>query len=156
MARLNRRLAWLVVIIWAVLGIGAGMRAGDAVAHLTGQGGPSVHAEAEIAEAVLQRGLTRPLGDVFAVTVESPEPVTAPAPAAALDTLAATLRRMPAVRGVVTPRAREGPIRVPLVSRDGRSAALLVAFDPANTRLDTLVVPVRTAVQSALARLPDG
>src|SRR6476646_644485 len=156
MAKPNLRLAWLVLIIWSVLGAGAGIEAGDAVAHLTGQGGESVHAEADIASAVLQRALTRPLGDVFAVTVESPEPVTAAGPAAVLDSLAATLRQMPPVRGVVTPRAGSGPIRVPLVSRDGRSAALLVAFDPANARLDTLVVPVRTALQSALARLPDG
>src|SRR6478672_8773946 len=130
MAKPNRRLAWLVLIIWAMLGTGAGIGAGDAVAHLTGQGGPSVHAEAEIAGAVVQRALARPLGDVFAVTVESPEPVPAPGPAAALDSLAATLRRMQDVRGVVTPRAAAGPIRVPLVSRDGRSAALLVALDP--------------------------
>jgi RND superfamily putative drug exporter len=155
MAKPNR-LAWLVLIIWAVLGTAAGIGAGDAVAHLTGQGGPSAHAEAEIAGTVVQRALARPLGDVFAVTVESPEAVTAPGPAAALDSLAATLRRMQDVRGVVTPRAAEGPIRVPLVSRDGRSAALLVALDPANTRLDTLVAPVRAALRSALARLPDG
>lgn len=95
MAKPNLRLAWLVLIIWSVLGAGAGIEAGDAVAHLTGQGGESVHAEADIASAVLQRALTRPLGDVFAVTVESPEPVTAAGPAAVLDSLAATLRQMP-------------------------------------------------------------
>ena len=105
---------------------------------------------------MLQSALARPLSDVFAVTLESPEPVTAPGPAAALDSLAATLRRMPAARGIVTPRAGSGPIRVPLVSRDGRSAALLVAFDPANTRLDTLVAPIRSALRATLARLPDG
>ena len=42
------------------------------------------------------------------------------------------------------------------MSRDGRATALLVAFDPANTRLDTMVVTIRTALRSALARLPDG
>jgi uncharacterized membrane protein YdfJ with MMPL/SSD domain len=152
----NRRLAWLILGAWAVLGAGAAFKAGDAATRLTGQGGTSVHAEAEAAGTVLDRAFERPLGDVFAVTVERPEPVTAPRPAAALDSLAATLRRMPGVRGGVTPPADTGPIRVPLVSRDGRSAALLVAFDPANTRLDTMVVPIRTALRSALARLPDG
>jgi RND superfamily putative drug exporter len=156
MVKPNRRIAWLVLTVWGVLGIGAGLEAGDAVAHLTGQGGTSVHAEAEVAGTVLQGALARPLGDVFAVTVESPEPVTAPAAAAVLDSLAATFRRMPEVRGVVRPGGDTGAIRVPLVSRDGRSAALLVAFDPANTRLDTLVAPVRTAARSVLARLPDG
>ena len=73
-----------------------------------------------------------------------------------LDSLAATLRRVAGVRAVVTPPADTGAIRVPLVSRDGRSTALLVAFDPANTRLDTMVVTIRTALRSALARLPDG
>jgi uncharacterized membrane protein YdfJ with MMPL/SSD domain len=34
--------------------------------------------------------------------------------------------------------------------------ALLVAFDPANTRLDTMVVTIRAALRSTLARLPDG
>ena len=120
MGKSNRRLAWLVLISWAVVGMGAGIGASGAVAHMTGRGGPSVHAEAEVAGAVVQRTLARPLSDVFAVTVESPEPVTAPGPAAALDSLAATLRRMPAVRGVVTPRDSNGPIRVPLVAVTAR------------------------------------
>jgi putative drug exporter of the RND superfamily len=101
---------------------------------------------------VLERAFARPLGDVFAVTVESPEPVTNPRPAAVLDSLAATVRAVAGVRVVVTASADTGAIRVPLVSRDGRSTALLVAFDPANTRLDTMVVTIR----SALDRLPDG
>jgi putative drug exporter of the RND superfamily len=156
MLKPNRRLAWLTLGVWAVVGAGAAVEAGDAAARLTGQGGTSVHAEAEAAASLLQRAFVQPLGDVFAVTVESPEPVTSPRPAAVLDSLAATLRRMPGLRGVVTLPADTGPVRVPLVSRDGRATALLVAFDPANTRLDTMVVPIRTALRSTLARLADG
>jgi putative drug exporter of the RND superfamily len=156
MLKPNRRLAWLTIGAWAVVGVGAGFKAGGAAARLTGQGGTSVHAEAQVAGKVLERAFARPLGDVFAVTVESPEPVTAPRPAAVIDSLAATVRRVAGVRAVVTPPADTGTIRVPLVSRDGRSTALLVAFDPANTRLDTMVVTIRTALRSALARLPDG
>ena len=77
MPKPSRRLAWLVLIIWAVVGVGAAVEAGDAAARLTGQGGTSVHAEAQVAGKVLERAFARPLGDVFAVTVESPEPVTA-------------------------------------------------------------------------------
>ncbi len=156
MLKLTRRLAWLTIGAWAVVGVGAAVEAGGAAARLTGQGGTSVHAEAQVAGKVLERAFARPLGDVFAVTIESPEPVTAPRPAGVLDSLAAALRRVAGVRAVVTPSADTGVIRVPLVSRDGRSAALLVAFDPANTRLDTMVVTIRTALRSALARLPDG
>jgi RND superfamily putative drug exporter len=156
MLKLNRRLAWLTIGAWAVVGAGAAVEAGHAAARLTGQGGTSVHAEAQVAGKVLEHAFARPLGDVFAVTVESPEPVTAPRPAAVIDSLAAVLRRVAGVRAVVTPPADTGTIRVPLVSRDGRSTALLVAFDPANTRLDTMVVTIRTALRSALARLPDG
>jgi RND superfamily putative drug exporter len=156
MLKLNRRLAWLTIGAWAVVGAAAAVEAGDAAARLTGQGGTSVHAEAQVAGKVLERAFARPLGDVFAVTVESPEPVTALRPAAMLDSLAATVRAVAGVRAVVTPPADTGTIRVPLVSRDGRSTALLVAFDPANTRLDTMVVTIRTALRSALTRLPDG
>jgi putative drug exporter of the RND superfamily len=156
MLKPNRPLAWLTLGVWAMLGTGAALEAGDAAARLTGQGGMCVHAEAELASTTLERAFARPLGDVFAVTVESPEPVTAPAPAAMLDSLAATLRQVTGVRGVVTPPGDTGAGRVPLVSEDGRSTALLVAFDPANRRLDTMVVTIRTALRSALARLPDG
>ena len=156
MLKLNRRLAWLIIGAWTVVGAGAAVKAGPAAARLTGQGGTSVYAEAQVAGKVLERAFARPLGDVFAVTVESPEPVSAARPTAVLDSLAATLRRVAGVRAVVTPLADTGIIRVPLVSRDGRATALLVAFDPANTRLDTMVVTIRTALRSALARLPDG
>jgi putative drug exporter of the RND superfamily len=156
MLKLNRRLAWLIIGAWAVVGAGAAVKAGAAAARLTGQGGTSVHAEAQVAGKVLERAFARPLGDVFAVTVESPELVSAARPTAVLDSLAATLRRVAGVRAVVTPPADTGTIRVPLVSRDGRATALLVAFDPANTRLDTMVVTIRTALRSTLARLPDG
>jgi putative drug exporter of the RND superfamily len=156
MPKPSRPLALLVLSVWTGLGIGAGLATGRAIGRLTGHGDVSVYAEAHRAGEVLQSELARPLSDVFAVTLESPGPVTAPGPAAALDSLAATLRRMPAARGIVTPRAGSGPIRVPLVSRDGRSAALLVAFDPANTRLDTVVAPIRSALRATLARLPDG
>lgn len=132
MPKPGRRLAWLVVTVWAVLGTGALIKAGDAAARLTGQGGTAVHAEGEVACGLLQVALSRPLSDAFAVTVESPEPVTARGPAAALDTLAATLRRIPGARGVVRPEADSERLRISLVSRDGRAAALLVAFDPGN------------------------
>src|SRR6266498_1557168 len=101
MLKLTRRLAWLTIGAWAVVGAGAAVKAGDATARLTGQGGTSVHAEAEVAGKVLERAFARPLGDVFAVTVESPERGTAPRPAAVLDSLAATLRRVTGVRAVV-------------------------------------------------------
>jgi RND superfamily putative drug exporter len=156
MLKPNRRLAWLTIGAWAVVGAGAAVEAGHSAARLTGQGGTSVHAEAEVAGKVLERAFARPLGDVFAVTVESPERITSARPAAVLDSLAATLRRVAGVRAVVTPPVDTGTIRVPLVSRDGRSTALLVAFDPANTRLDTMVVTIRTALRAALARVPDG
>jgi len=156
MLKPTRRLAWLTIGAWAVVGGAAAVKAGGAAARLTGQGGTSVHAEAQVAGKVLEHSFARPLGDVFAVTVESPERVTAPRPAAVLDSLAAALRRVAGVRAVVTPPADTGVIRVPLVSRDGRATALLVAFDPANTRLDTMVVTIRTALRSALARVPDG
>src|SRR5690349_20119899 len=115
MPKPSRRLAWLVLTAWAALGTLAGIGARAAAARLTGQKSPSVHAEAQTAGRVIQRALARPLSDVFAVTFDSPEPVTAPGPAAALDSLAATLRRMPVARGVVQPGADPGPLRVPLV-----------------------------------------
>ena len=54
------------------------------------------------------------------------------------------------VRAVVAPSADTGAIRVRLVSKDGRAVALLVAFDPANTRLDTMVVTIRTAIMRSM------
>src|SRR5580765_5503371 len=105
MLKPTRRLAWLTIGAWTVVGAGAAAKAGGAAARLTGQGGTSVHAEAEVAGKVLEHAFARPLGDVFAVTVESPEDVAAPRPAAVIDSLAAALRRVGGVRAVVTPPA---------------------------------------------------
>ena len=131
MPKPNRRLAWIVLAVWAALGTVAGIEAGDAATHLTGQGGTSVHAEADVAGSMLQRAFPRPLSDVFAVTVQSPEPVTAPRPAAALDSLAVTLRRMPGARAVVTPQADTGGAASPWSAATLDASVVRVLLVPA-------------------------
>ncbi|MEO6056437.1 MAG: MMPL family transporter [Gemmatimonadales bacterium] len=150
--RRPRAIAAGVVVVWAVLGGLALAGTQGATGRLNGRGGATTRAEAELAGAAARTAFPRPAGEFFAVTVESSEPVTAPGPKAALDSLTATLRRSPAVQTVIGP----GSSRIPLVSADGHLAALLASLDPSNTQLDTLVGPTRSALGATLSRLPDG
>ena len=153
-ARALVRWRWVVVIVWAVIGAVAAVRAPATPALLNIRGGSERATEASRTEDLLTRRFSRPIGEFFAVTLQAPRPFDEPAPRAALDTLLAALGREPYVRGLVSfPSTGDSTF----LSRDRRATFVIVALEA--TRGDSagaLVLPVRSLVRATLARTPDG
>jgi RND superfamily putative drug exporter len=152
-ARALVRWRWTVLVVWAVIGAVAVVRAPDTPALLNIRGGSERETEASRTEDLLIRRFTRPIGEFFAITLQAPGSFDEPAPRAALDTLLGVLRRQPYVRGLIS-YASTGDTT--FVSRDRRSTFMIVALEA--TRGDSagaLVTPVRELVKATIARVPD-
>ncbi len=157
MDRFSRALVrwrWVVLAVWAVIGAVAAVRAPATPSLLNIRGGSARETEASRTEDLLTQRFSRPIGEFFAVTLESPAPLDQPAPRATLDTLLAALRREPYIRGLVSyPSTGD----TTFLSRDRRATFVIVALEA--TRGDSagaLVLPVRALVKQTLARVPGG
>jgi putative drug exporter of the RND superfamily len=153
-ARALVRWRWVVLVVWAVIGAVAAVRAPATPSLLNIRGGSARETEASRTEDLLTRRFSRPIGEFFAVTFQAPAPLDEPAPRAALDTLLAALDRAPYIRGLVSyPSTGD----TTFLSRDHRATFVIVALEA--TRGDSvgaLVLPVRALVQETLARIPAG
>ncbi|HET9039186.1 MAG TPA: MMPL family transporter [Gemmatimonadales bacterium] len=153
-ARALVRWRWVVLVVWAVIGAVAAVRAPATPSLLNIRGGSARETEASRTEDLLTRRFSRPIGEFFAVTLESPASFDQPAPRATLDTLLAALGREPYIRGLVSfPSTGD----TTFLSRDHRATFVIVALEA--TRGDSagaLVLPVRALVKETLARVPDG
>jgi RND superfamily putative drug exporter len=153
-ARALVRWRWVVLVVWAVIGAVAAVRAPATPALLNIRGGSDRPTEASRTEDLLTSRFSRPIGEFFAVTLQAPGSFDAPGPRAALDTLLEALHRQPYVRGLVSyPSTGD----TTFVSRDRRSTFVIVALEA--TRGDSagaLVVPVRRLVRATMARVPGG
>ncbi len=153
-ARAMVRWRWVVLAVWTVIGAVAAVRAPATPSLLNIRGGSQRETEASRTEDLLTQRFSRPIGEFFAVSLESPAPFDEAAPRAALDTLLATLDRQPFVRGLVSfPSTGD----TTFLSRDRRSTFLIVALEA--TRGDSagaLVLPVRAVVRETIARIPGG
>jgi putative drug exporter of the RND superfamily len=153
-ARALVRWRWVVLVVWAVIGAVAAVRAPATPSLLNIRGGSARETEASRTEDLLTRRFSRPIGEFFAVTLEAPAGFDQPAPQAALDTLLAALDREPYIRGLVSyPSTGD----TTFLSRDRRATFVIVALEA--TRGDSagaLVLPVRALVRGTLARVPDG
>jgi putative drug exporter of the RND superfamily len=145
---------WVVLVVWAVVGTVAAVRAPATPSLLNIRGGSDRPTEASRTEDLLTARFSRPIGEFFAITLRGPGSFDEPAPRAVLDTLLATLRRQPYVRGLVSyPSTGD----TTFVSRDRRSTFVIVALEA--TRGDSagaLVVPVRRLVRGTMAAVPGG
>jgi RND superfamily putative drug exporter len=153
-ARALVRRRWAVLVVWAVIGAVAVVRAPDTPSLLDIRGGSQRETEASRTEDLLVSRFSRPIGEFFAVTLQGPGSFDDPAPQAVLDTLLAVLGRQPYVRGLISYRSTGDTT---FVSRDRHSTFLIVALEA--TRGDSagaLVTPVRALVGTAVARMPDG
>jgi RND superfamily putative drug exporter len=151
-ARALVRWRWVVLVVWSVIGAVAAVRAPATPGLLNIRGGSERETEASRTEDLLNARFSRPIGEFFAVTLESRTPFDQPGPHAVLDTLLAAFGREPYVRGLVS---WPGTGDSTFLSRDRRATFFLVALKA--TRGDSagsLVVPVRQLVQQTLAGMP--
>ena len=151
-ARALVRWRWVVLVVWAVIGAVAAVRAPATPGLLNIRGGSERETEASRSEDLLNSRFSRPIGEFFAVTLESPESFETPGPRMVLDSLLAVAGRQPFVRGLVS---WPGTGDTTFLSRDRHATFFLVALQA--TRGDSsgaLVVPVRQLVSHTLAAMP--
>ena len=152
-ARALVRWRWVVLVVWAVVGAVAAVRAPATPALLNIRGGSRRPTEASRTENLLTRRFSRPIGEFFAITLEAPGSFDTPAPRAVLDTLLATLKRQPYIRGLISyPTTGD----TTFVSRDRRTTFVIVALEvTGGDSAGSLVVPVRALVKATMAAVPD-
>jgi RND superfamily putative drug exporter len=153
-ARALVRWRYAVLAVWAAVGAVAAVRAPATPGLLNIRGGSNRPTEASRTEELLSSRFARPIGEFFAVTVQSPGSFDEPAPRAALDTLLEVLRRQPFVRGLVSYRSTGDST---FVSRDRRATFIIVALEASTgDSAGSLVLPTRDLLKATLARLRDG
>ncbi|MGH7703376.1 MAG: MMPL family transporter [Gemmatimonadales bacterium] len=148
LARSLVRWRWVVIAVWTVLGLLAARKAPHVLEVLDVRGGTPRPTEASRADALLRSRFSKPLNDLFAVTIAAPASFDLPGPRAILDSLTAALGRQPYVRGVVSFRSTGDST---FLSADGRITFLILALDvPSPDSLGRLVPPVRALVRQTL------
>src|SRR5262249_15395573 len=153
-ARALVRWRYAVLVFWAAVGVVAAVRAPATPGLLNIRGGSDRPTEASRTEDLLTTRFSRPIGEFFAITLQAPASFDSAGPRAALDTVLATLRGQPYVRGLVSYRS-------PNDTTSGRGArrATFVTGALEATRGDgagALVEPVRGLLGATISRLPDG
>ena len=152
-ARALVRWRWVVLVVWAVIGGVAAVRAPETPTLLNIRGGSARETEASRADKLLNERFARPIGEFFAVTLEGPSRFDSGPARAVLDSILAGLDREPYVRGLVS---YPGTGDTTFLSRDRRSTFVLVAIDLENgDSAGAYVPPTREAVRRALARSSD-
>ncbi len=152
-ARALVRWRWVVLVVWAVVGVVAVLRAPATPALLNIRGGSDRETEASRADDMLGSRFSRPIGEFFAVTLEGPTALDDGPGRAALDTLIAALGREPYVRGLVSYSSTGDTT---FLSRNRRSSFVIVVLDVASgDTAGALVEPARRVVHQALARVPN-
>ena len=120
-ARALVRWRWVVLVVWAVIGAVAAVRAPATPSLLNIRGGSARETEASRTEDLLTRRFSRPIGEFFAVTFQAPASFDDPAPRAALDTPARRARpRALHPRPRLLPLHRRYHLPQPRPSRDVR------------------------------------
>jgi len=153
-ARALVRWRWAVLVVWALVGAVAAVRAPATPGLLNIRGGSERETEASRAEGLLNSRFTRPIGEFFAVTLQGPGPMDDGPGRAVLDSVLAALDREPYIRGIVS---YTGTGDSTFISRDRRTTFVIVALDLATGDSAGALVPkARTAVRETLARMPDG
>ena len=77
-ARALVRWRWVVLVVWAVIGAVAAVRAPATPSLLNIRGGSARETEASRTEDLLTRRFSRPIGEFFAVTFQAPAPLDEP------------------------------------------------------------------------------
>lgn len=142
-----------MVAVWLVVGIFAALHAGETVGRLELRGGADEMTEARLADSILSARFARPVSEFFAVTLQSPTPVTDGIAARLLDSLVATARAEPFVRGVLSYRTTHDST---FLSRDGHTTFFLVSLSVVHDSVGSVVQPLRNDLQRVVRHFPDG
>lgn len=123
------RWRWIVIAVWAIVGLIAFIQAPKTPNRLALQGGADEMTEARTADRLLSTRFARPFGEFLAVAVEGPTSFAEGPGRAVLDTLTKTAARLAYVQNVVSYLTRSDTL---FVSNDGRTTFFLVssAFGP--------------------------
>jgi RND superfamily putative drug exporter len=152
-ARALVRWRWAVLVVWAIIGAVAAVRAPATPGLLNIRGGSERETEASLTEQLLHDRFARPIGEFFAVTLEGPSRFDSGPSREVLDSVLAALDREPYVRGLVSYPATGDST---FLSPDGRITFVLVAIDiESGDSAGAYVPPTRKVVQAALTRMPD-
>jgi putative drug exporter of the RND superfamily len=149
----STRICWIVIAVWAVIAVAAGVRARRTPELLSGRGGSKLPSESQRADSLVAVRFPRPVAELFAVTVTAPGPFDRSGPRLVRDSLLAALDRQPYVRGTLSRHSVDDST---FQSRDRRTSLFLIAFQLPPERLGPLVDPVREVLRRTLARLPGG
>lgn len=147
------RWRWVVLAIWATLGVFAAFRAGDTVGRLELRGAANQMTEARIADSLLSTRFTRPVSEFFAVTVQGPTRMTEGVPGQLLDSLLAAARAQPGVAGVLSVRTTHDDST--FVARDGRTTFFLVSLGVRGDAVAEAVQPLREKFSEVLNHFPN-
>ncbi len=152
-ARALVRWPWAVLVVWAVIGTVAAVRAPATPGLLNIRGGSERETEASRTEKLLNERFTRPIGEFFAVTLEGPSRFDAGPSRVVLDSVLAALARQPYVRGLVSFPATGDTT---FLSRDRRATFVLVAIEVEDgDSAGAYVPPTRETVRRSIARAPN-
>ncbi|HEY4100533.1 MAG TPA: MMPL family transporter [Gemmatimonadales bacterium] len=144
---------WVVIALWAIVGAYAASHASETVGRLELRGGADEMTEARIADSLLGARFSRPVSEFFAVTLQSPTPVTEGVAGALLDSLTATAKAEPWVRGVLSFRTTHDST---FLAHDRRTTFFLVSLGVSHDSVGNVVQPMRDAFQQVLRHFPDG
>src|ERR1017187_3338993 len=147
------RRRWLVIATWLVIGVFAAKHAGETVGRLELRGGADEMTEARLADSLLTARFSRPISEFFAVTVQGPTPITEGVAGQVLDSLIATAKAEPWVRGVLSVRATQDST---FLAHDKRTTFFLVSLAVSHDSVGNVVQPLRDAFQRVLRHVPDG
>jgi RND superfamily putative drug exporter len=142
------RYRWLVIAVWAILGLLATREARYVASRLTARSNAPEASESARTDSLLRTRFPKPISDVFAVTLESPVPLDSAGPARLADSLIAGFERQPWVDRVVSWRSTGDSS---FLRADHRGTALFVVLraDGADTAMG-LVAPARVVTAAVL------
>ncbi|MGH7583284.1 MAG: MMPL family transporter [Gemmatimonadales bacterium] len=147
------RWRWAILAIWFLAGILAARHAGEMVSRLQLRTGADVMTEARLADSLVTARFSRPVSEFFAVTVQSPTPVTGGPGSQLLDSLIAAATAKPWVRGVVSFRSTGDSA---FLSHDQRTTFFLVSLAVSHDSVGEVVQPLRDIFRRVLDRFPHG
>ena len=153
-ARALVRWRWAVLVVWAVIGVYASLRAPHTQELLNVSGGSTRPTEASHAGDLLNTRFRRPISESYAIILSGPARFDEPRPLVVLDSIVAALQRAPHVRHIYSVRSVRDST---FYSADRHTTFLVVALDvTTGDSAGALVKPTRALLQRTLAALPDG
>lgn len=147
-SRLVIRWRWAIIVAWALIGYLAAAKSPQVEQALNVRGGSREPTEASRSEQLLRDRFSRPLNDLFVVTIESSQPVDSAPNRQLIDSLITVFERQSYVNAVASFRSTSDST---FITSDGKRTFIVLAL--AADRGDSvakLVPPVRAEVQHAI------